>query len=359
MYSTRNVFLTVFLGEKIELFTCSIRFEARVMPDPEHIKKLAYQLAHRSKLQVYTETGVLVVLALTALIGNSCVLYVFYKSPRLRSVTNYYLITLAVSDIVFSLTVMPLSVAASSHGRDVVGHSVGQVSGFVCLSLIYGSLQTTSLIAVNRFFCVAKPSLYRKYFKPKPAIMMIVVAWVLSVSFVAVAYFGGMGTFVFYPGRFVYFLASHNVFTSRLFTAVSHITFVLYPMLMTAICYRKIYQIVKTHETSVSISMNNGVILNQNSPSLSREEIHITKSVLALVCGFVICWIPCSTTLHIAVYISVPRFAEMIITYTAFASSAINPFVFNIFNKPFRKEFFRILSVRKRKVGSSLQQDLS
>ncbi|XP_031568747.1 rhodopsin, GQ-coupled-like [Actinia tenebrosa] len=326
------------------------------MPDPEHVKKLAYQLAHRTKPQVYIETGVLVVLALTALIGNSCVLYVFYKSPRLRNVTNYYLITLAISDIVFALTVMPLSVANSTHGRDVVGHSVGQVSGFICLSLIYGSLQTTSLIAVNRFFCVVKPLVYRKYFKPKPAILMIVGSWILSVSFVAVVYFGGLGTFLFYPGRFVYFLASHNVIAIRVFTALSHITFIIYPMLMTAICYWKVYQIVKRHETSVSTSMNNGD--SQNYPSLSREEIHVTKSVLALVCGFVVCWIPCSTTLHIAVYISIPRYAEMIITYTAFASSALNPFVFNIFNKPFRKEFFRIFSVKKTKVGSSSQHDL-
>lgn len=328
------------------------------MPDPEHVKKLAYELAHRSSLQIYIETGVLVVLTLTALIGNSCVLYVFYKSPRLRSVTNYYLMTLAVSDIAFSLTVMPLSIAASSHGRDVVGYSVGQVSGFICLSLIYGSLQTTSLIAVNRFFCVVKPLAYRKYFKPKPAILMIVFAWVLSVSFVAIVYFSGKGTFEFYPGRFVYFLATPNsVLTARVFTALSHATFILYPMLMTGICYRKIYQIVKTHETSLSTSMNNGS--NQNNQSLSREEIHISKSVLALVCGFVICWIPCSTTLHIAVYISLPRFAEMIITYTAFASSAINPFVFNIFNKPFRKEFFRIFSLKQRKVGPCFLQELS
>jgi melatonin receptor type 1B len=187
--------------------------------------------------------------------------------------------------------------------------------------------------------------------------LMIVGIWILSVSFIAVLYASGLGTFEFYPGRFIYFLAVQNKIAARVFTALSHVTFVLYPMLMTALCYWKVYRIVKGHNASVSSTLNDGPA--QNSSSLTKEEIHVTRSVLALVCGFVICWIPCSTLLHVAVYISIPRSAEMVITYTAYASSAINPFVFNIFNKPFRKQFFKVFYVGSRKVKAAVRTGVS
>jgi len=75
--------------------------------DVQNNQQLAYELAHRPLALVIVETGLLVLIALTALVGNSCVLYVFYKTPRLRSVTSYYIITLAISDVAMAVVIMP------------------------------------------------------------------------------------------------------------------------------------------------------------------------------------------------------------------------------------------------------------
>ena len=69
-------------------------------PGQEHTNKLSHELANRQLSLVVIETGLLVIIALIALLGNTCVLYVFYKMPSLRRpVTSYYIITLAISDI--------------------------------------------------------------------------------------------------------------------------------------------------------------------------------------------------------------------------------------------------------------------
>jgi melatonin receptor type 1B len=85
------------------------------------------------------------------------VLYVFYRSPDLRSVTNYHLITLAVSDIAYPMITLPPVIATAATGRDMFGNTAGQVIGFLGLSFAFGPILTAFLIAKNRFFCVVKP----------------------------------------------------------------------------------------------------------------------------------------------------------------------------------------------------------
>jgi melatonin receptor type 1B len=143
------------------------------MANYEHNKVLANELAHRTTTEVIVETSIFVAIALTALVGNSCVLYVFHQSPNIRTVTNYYIITLAIFDVALALIVMPCIIATFACGRDVIGYQAGQVICFINLSLAFGSLQTTHLIAINRYFCIVKPNIYKRIFKPKQAMLSI------------------------------------------------------------------------------------------------------------------------------------------------------------------------------------------
>jgi melatonin receptor type 1B len=178
---------------------------------------------------------------------------------------------------------------------------------------------------------------------------MIAAAWMFSMSFVAMMYLSGMSTFEFFPGRFMHFPAFPDQTTARVIGVLYQLLFAVLPMITTAICYWKVYKVVKGHNATVSSNLNAAGAAG-NTSTLTREEIEITRSVLALVCGFVVCWIPCSTVFHLAVYINLPRRVEMILIYSAFASSAINPFVYNVFNKPFRKQFLRVICPLSTKV---------
>lgn len=317
------------------------------MSDQDYRNRMAYELSHRTLAQVVTESGFFILIAIVGFFGNSCVLYVFYKSSRLRSVTNYYLIVLAISDITMTTVVMPLTTAVAITGRDVLGATAGQIIGFFTYAVVFGSLQTTSLIAVNRFFCITKPSIYRKYFKPRPATIMIIGAWLFSILNTALVYGSGMGTYVFHPESYVYILSYNNHVTRRVSAALNQLFFGLLPMILTIACYWKVYHVVKRHNATVSVNLSTAGTLG-NSTTMNKEEIHITKSVLALVIGFVLCWLPCGIIYHIAAYMNLPRYASMSITYLSYSSSAINPFLFYAFNNPFKREFVAIFFPRRR-----------
>jgi len=374
------------------------------------------------------------------------VLYVFYKTPRLRTVTSYYIITLAISDIAMAVLIMPPIIAVSACGCDALGFYVGTVIQWILTEILFGSLQTTSLIAVNRYFCVVKPAKYRKYFRPKKVILMIAMCWIANLVPTIGIYIGGITSMDFYASRYMrfpYFIGPH---TGHIITAIYQVLFTVVPAILSTICYWKIHQQIKSHNaslaskrntngasTSLSVAPNrevfssvvsNGisskstaqnredsvvsnqptsssvvsnyislssveprrassvegnrtsslqVVRNQMSSSvaqipsqsmaslvasnrttvesnrtlsLSVEEIKITKSLMVIVIGFCICWLPSSTVLHLSTYIRLPRLVEALLIYFGCTSSAINPILYNIYNRPFRRRAWQLLRHR-------------
>ncbi|XP_031552599.1 5-hydroxytryptamine receptor 4-like [Actinia tenebrosa] len=309
----------------------------------DHIEAMASELASRTIVQIVFETGFHVLILLIALIGNLCVLYIFYKFPRLRKVTSYYVTTLAVSDVANAVLVMPVAVVISAVGYNVQNLISCTVIGTIGYTLVLVSLQTTTLIAINRFFCVIKPSIYRKHFKPKPAKIMIIGLWCFSLGLVLVIVASGMGNFYFHPGRFVCILAFCDRTFERVITSLMILVFVVFPIVIAVICYARIIKVVEHHKATARKRVH-------QESSLSKDEVEITRSLLAVVLGFIFCWIPCSVVFQLEVYMDLPREVEMIFIYSNFLSSAINPILFNVYNKPFRKLFYKIFFCKNNTV---------
>jgi len=321
------------------------------MYNAKHNQILADELAHRSLAQVILETALLVAMAVAALVGNSCVLYVFFKAPRLRrKVTSYYLITLSISDVLCSIVGMPILAVTSASGRDVIGFKGGQIFGNVSILLVHGSILTMTMVAVNRFFCVVRPRIYRKWFKPKPTLLMIIGMWIASFLVVFISFWSGMIVFQFYPGRFTYYPAFTNYTNEIIVNVFAHTTTTLLPLVLSAYCYWKVQKTVRGHYETVSRTLNAGRAGNTSDGSMPVEDIRITKSLVALVCGFAICWIPSSSLIHADVYMNMPRSAELVFIYTACLSSVINPIIYNAFNRPFRRQFMKIVRPRSNDV---------
>ena len=52
-------------------------------------------------------------ISLAALVGNSLVIYVVVVSPRMRTVTNYYIANMALADVIIALFAIPFQFQAA------------------------------------------------------------------------------------------------------------------------------------------------------------------------------------------------------------------------------------------------------
>lgn len=123
-------------------------------------------------------------------IGNSAFLFVMFRVKSMRTVTNFYLTHLALSDILF------LSLAVGEklwryHSSPVTfdqsGMSTSGCSLFYLFlnTAFFASLFLVTLVSLEKYCRVCQPLKYLKLAGKKRTVTLITVAWVVALSFSA------------------------------------------------------------------------------------------------------------------------------------------------------------------------------
>lgn len=126
-------------------------------------------------------------ISLAAFMGNILVVVTVYKTPRLRTSTNYYYVNMAVSDFLASLTTWPLYVIEEMVARTrslvqnpltTIGCKVG--SYFRMLSLTV-SVLSLLLIAIDRFMATVFP-LKATLIRTRVKTALLFATWLISIT---------------------------------------------------------------------------------------------------------------------------------------------------------------------------------
>ena len=299
-------------------------------------------LASRPTSLVAAESAICLMLMLVALMGNSLVLWIVFKNSKLRTVPNYFIVSLAVSDIVMSGIGQPPCLAVLATGTRPFGDFVCQMQGFLVAMLATVSLLTLTLVAVNRCFLVVYPHLCRRYFTPRRTRLMIGLAWFVACC-EPLPYLLSGHRYVFHAGKFFCF----QVLEVDFYTLVGYV-FVALPMLVLTCCYYKIFKALKKHQAKLRETSRRGD--RPGNAAISIEDIRITRTLFITVCGFVICWLPIMVIDFVGFGQGewlLPRQVYVMYTYLGQLSTAINPIIYGVMNKTFREEYKKFLDTFK------------
>ncbi|XP_063046713.1 D(1) dopamine receptor [Engraulis encrasicolus] len=127
-------------------------------------------------------------LILSTLLGNTLVCAAVTKFRHLRSkVTNFFVISLAVSDLLVAVLVMPWKAVTEIAGFWPFGAfcDVWVAFDIMCST---ASILNLCVISVDRYWAISSPFRYERKMTPRVACVMISTAWTLSVliSFIPV-----------------------------------------------------------------------------------------------------------------------------------------------------------------------------
>ncbi|TSO67485.1 Muscarinic acetylcholine receptor M5 [Bagarius yarrelli] len=138
-----------------------------------------HQASH-SLWEIITIVTVSATVSLVTIIGNILVLLSFKINSQLKTVNNYYLLSLAFADLIIGTFSMNLYTYYILMGY----WSLGSLACDLWLAIDYvvsnASVMNLLVISFDRYFSITRPLTYRAKRTPKLAGFMIVLAWLVS-----------------------------------------------------------------------------------------------------------------------------------------------------------------------------------
>ncbi|RWS04436.1 neuropeptide Y receptor type 2-like protein, partial [Dinothrombium tinctorium] len=117
--------------------------------------------------------------SLCAVVGNAMVLWIVFKSKRMRNVTNFFIANLALADIAIGAFAIPFQFQAALLQRWVLPHFMCSFCPTVQVVSLNVSIFTLVANSLDRHRAVTRP--LKPRLMKRTAIIIIVAIWVFSV----------------------------------------------------------------------------------------------------------------------------------------------------------------------------------
>ena len=227
---------------------------------------------------------------LVSLAGNTVIGIIVYKTKTMRKPINLLIVNMAISDLLFSIFVIPRDIQWLYINSWLIGGPLGQALCKLVFFLpsvsIFVSIQSLVVIAVDRFGAVVFP-LRSPLISSKLCPFFILATWIIAMAFYS-PYLLAVKLFE-YPGELVCRLRWKEVFgessSSDHYDVSILITIDLLPLLLLVILYITIYIKLKSQKIPGEQTTNAG-------QQCQQKERNVLKLAIAIVLGFAVCWLP-------------------------------------------------------------------
>uniref|UniRef100_A0A914NEY6 G-protein coupled receptors family 1 profile domain-containing protein n=1 Tax=Meloidogyne incognita TaxID=6306 RepID=A0A914NEY6_MELIC len=116
-----------------------------------------------------------------SVVGNSIVVVVILQQQSMRSVTNLYLLNLALSDLLLSVVCMPPTLVSSLVYCWVFGDLLCKLLAYLQPVVVTASAYTLAAIALERYYAICRPLHSRIWHTRTHAMFVISLVWLVSV----------------------------------------------------------------------------------------------------------------------------------------------------------------------------------
>ncbi|XP_006216174.1 5-hydroxytryptamine receptor 1B [Vicugna pacos] len=329
----------------------------------------------------------LALITLATTLSNAFVIATVYRTRKLHTPANYLIASLAVTDLLVSILVMPISTMYTVMGRWTLGQVVcdfWQSSDITCCT---ASILHLCVIALDRYWAITDAVEYSAKRTPKRAAVMIALVWVFSISI-------SLPPFFWRQAKAEEEVSDCVVNTDHiLYTVYSTVGAFYFPTLLLIALYGRIYvearsRILKQTPNSTGKRLTRAQLItdspgstssvtstNSRAPDVPSEsgspvyvnqvkvrvsdallekkklmaarERKATKTLGIILGAFIVCWLPffiislvmpiCKDAcwFHLAIF--------DFFTWLGYLNSLINPIIYTMYNEDFKQAFHKLI----------------
>lgn len=375
----------------MELDNSSLEFyNSNTTETPEGTTAPPWDEAMLLSLQI-SLSALLAVVTLATMLANAFVIATIFLTPKLHTPANFLIGSLAVTDLLVSILVMPISIVYTVSKTWSLGQIVCDIWLSSDITFCTASILHLCVIALDRYWAITDALEYSKRRTMRRAGIMIAVVWVISIS-------------ISMPPLFWRQAKAHEELTECLVNT-DQISYTLYstfgafyvPTVLLIILYGRIYvaarshifkmpsssgkrfttaQLIQTSAGSSLCSLNSasnqeahlhagggGSPLLMNSVKVkladsvlerkrlcAARERKATKTLGIILGAFIVCWLPFFIgTLVMAIckecWFDLVLFD--VFTWLGYLNSLINPVIYTAFNDEFKQAFQKLVKFRR------------
>ncbi|KAM5301055.1 LOW QUALITY PROTEIN: histamine H2 receptor [Glossophaga mutica] len=288
---------------------------------------------------------VTVSVALTALIlitiaGNVVVCLAVGLNRRLRSLTNCFIVSLAITDLLLGLLVLPFSAIYQLSCRWSFGKVFCNIYTSLDVMLCTASILNLFMISLDRYYAITDPLRYPVLVTPTRVGISLVLIWAISITLsflpIHLEWNGGNKT-----SGFNSTILSCKVQVNLVYGLVDGLVTFYVPLVVMCITYCRIFKIARDQAKRIHH------ISSWKAATIREHKATVT---LAAVMGaFIVCWFPYFT---VFVYRglrgddAINKVFEAVVLWLGYANSALNPILYAALNRDFRTAYQQLLRCR-------------
>ncbi|XP_068121555.1 5-hydroxytryptamine receptor 1D [Hyperolius riggenbachi] len=341
-------------------------------------------------LGIQITTAILLsLLTLATLLSNIFVIITIARTRKLHTPPNYLIGSLAFTDLLVSILVMPISIVYTVSHTWTFGQIICDIWLLLDITCCTASILHLCVIALDRYWAITDALEYTKHRTAGRASVMISVVWVISICI-------SIPPLFWRQAKAQEELTDCSVNTDQIsYTIYSTCGAFYIPTILLIILYGRIYLAARTRilkppsiygkrfttaqlitgstgssfcsvnvnshgghpHTGVSPVCINHIKIKLTDSVLERKRLSVarerkaTKTLGIILGAFIVCWLPFFvTSLVLPICTDACWFHPLLFdffTWLGYFNSLINPVIYTAFNEDFKQAFHKLIRLKK------------
>ncbi|XP_051768600.1 neuromedin-U receptor 2 isoform X2 [Ctenopharyngodon idella] len=292
-----------------------------------------------------------ILIFITGVLGNLLTCTVITKDRKMRTPSNLYLFSLAISDLLVLLFGMPLEIYELWQNYPFpFGEGICCFKIFLFETVCFASVLNVTVLSVERYIAVIHPLKTRYAITNKHAQRVIASVWALSLlCAIPNTLLHGL-QYQYLPERVLESATCNLLKPKWMYNLVIQVTTVLFyfvPMMMISVLYLMIGLTLGRGQKQRKDKQGNHSNGSWKIHLDSRRKRQVIKMHFVVVLVFAICWAPFHIDRLLWSFITgwtdhmhkIFEYVHIISGVLFYLSSAVNPIIYNLLSSRFRERF--------------------
>ncbi|XP_069754983.1 alpha-1A adrenergic receptor-like [Narcine bancroftii] len=312
---------------------------------------------------------VLSLFMLFALVGNILVILSVAFNRHLQTTTNYFIINLAIADLLLSTTVLPFSATLEIVGHWIFGRIFCDIWAALDVLCCTASIMSLCAISIDRYIGVRYSLRYPSIVTEKKAVLVLVGVWVLSIVI-------SIGPLLGWKQPAPPDEKDCQITLEPGYALFSSLGSFYIPLTVILVMYMRVYIVAKrttknleagvmketsdSRELTLRIHCRNiqdEVLVSKSKGQQPRSSLSVrllkfsrekkAAKTLGIVMGmFILCWLPFFIALPLGSFFPSLKPTETVfkvVFWLGYSNSCLNPIIYSCSSKEFKRAFIRIL----------------